>query len=619
MQEGKHNQRHQLISLIFAALFLTTALNAVPAPAATPSKSSAAANVARDPSDLPPPIGNRPPAVVHVTLTAKEIVGELDAASGTTYRYWTFNGKVPGPFIRVRQGDTVVLTLQNSKGDTMVHSIDLHAALGPGGGAALSQVPPGQSKTFSFQATTPGLFVYHCGTPMIAEHIANGMYGLILVEPPGGLPHVDHEYYIMQGELYTTAPKGKPGLQLFSGSNLMQENAEYFIYNGSVDATSKEYPMHANVAETVRIFYGNAGPNATASVHMVGEIFTKVYSFGSLTSAPLTGIQTATIPSGGAAVLELTASMPGKFSIMDHAISRMEKGLMAVLEVKGQQNAALMHEGPTPPTPGQTELSGITPADSKMEMEAFVPASPANTEAMAGMSGISVASELPKPPKFDVRAAIDSNHSLIGCMTALSDGRTMLKIFHSQKVYRLEAQPLLFSDNAGRLVHVSGYQGSVLAVEDPRVPSFVVDDVDVLASDCSTPLTTAAIIKQLAPPTAPIGGVVAMGHMNFQPATITINAGEQVVWKNTSDLFHNVVEDSSKALNIFDVGLPINAAPFASRSMPPGAVFAHVFDKPGVYRYVCVLHESSGMKGTVIVRPGPLVASTPSHHLSNGQ
>ena len=146
-----------------------------------------AADIVRDPSDLPSPIGDRGPAVIHVTLTSKELVGVLDPASGTTYRYWTFNGKVPGPFIRVRQGDTVEVTLVNPKDSTMVHSVDLHAVIGPGGGAALLQVPPGQSKTFTFEATTPGLFVYHCGSPMIAQHIANGMYGLILVEPAGGL------------------------------------------------------------------------------------------------------------------------------------------------------------------------------------------------------------------------------------------------------------------------------------------------------------------------------------------------------------------------------------------------------------------------------------------------
>ncbi|MGB7189892.1 MAG: plastocyanin/azurin family copper-binding protein [Acidobacteriaceae bacterium] len=547
-------------------------------------------------------------------LTAREMIGQLDGATGTTYRYWTFNGKVPGPFIRVRQGDTVVITLNNDKSDMLVHSIDLHAALGPGGGAVLSQVPPGQSKTFSFQATIPGLYVYHCGTPMVAEHMANGMYGLILVEPAGGLPHVDHEYYVMQGEMYTTAPKGKPGLQQFSAPNLMQENAQYFVFNGSVDAANKQYPMHADVGQTVRIFFGNAGPNATASEHMIGEIFTKVYMLGSLTSPPLTGIQTVTVPPGGAAVLELKAEIPGKFSMMDHAITRMEKGMLAVLEVKGPENRALMHEGPTPLPPGQTEISAITPADMKMEAEAapVYAGAPTGTGAMAGMADMTAASAADTgliQPKFDLKAAIHSDHSLIGCMTVLSNGRVMLKVFHSQKVYRLEARPMLFSANANRLVRVTGYRGSVLAVEDPAVPSFAVDDLDVLAPDCATPVSAAAIRQQLAPPTAPIGGVVNMGHMTFVPATITINAGEQVVWKNTSDIFHDVVDDPGRAVSVMDVSLPSGTAPFASRSMAPNTVYAYVFDKPGVYRYVCVLHETSGMKGTVIVRAGSLVAS----------
>ena len=191
--------------LSFAQNNVKHAINAAP--------TMKAADIVRDPADLPLPIGNRTPTLVHVTLTAKELIGVLDPTSGTTYRYWTFNGKVPGPFIRVMQGDTIEVTLVNAKDSSMVHSIDFHAAIGPGGGSALTQVPPGQSKSFTFQATVPGLFVYHCGSPMVAQHIANGMYGLILVEPSGGLPHVDREYYLMQGEMYTTAPKGKAGLQ----------------------------------------------------------------------------------------------------------------------------------------------------------------------------------------------------------------------------------------------------------------------------------------------------------------------------------------------------------------------------------------------------------------------
>lgn len=567
-----------------------------------------AADIVRDPSDLPPPVGGRAPGVVHVTLTSKELVGALDPASGTTYRYWTFDGKVPGPFIRVRQGDTVEVTLQNAKDSQMVHSLDFHAAIGPGGGAALTQVPPGQSKTFTFQATTPGLFVYHCGSPMIAEHIANGMYGLILVEPPGGLDHVDHEYYLMQGEIYTTAPKGKAGLQQFSANNLMAESPQYYLFNGAVDAITKEYPLHANEGETVRIYFGNAGPNATASEHMVGEIFTRYFPFGSLTSPPLAGIQTATVPPGGAAIFELKASMPGQFTLMDHAISRMEKGDMAILEVKGPENTALMHAGPATPGAGSQEISGVTTADVdevdhiKPSAAALsVPESAMNMHGMSDMPSMSSA-----PPPFSLKSV----GGIIGCLTNENDGKTILKLFRSQKVYRLEAQPFLFSQNEGRLVRVTGHFGSVLMVEDPHVPSYVVDTVDAIMPNCSPKTTMADIKKALAPPEAPVGGVVTMGSMSFAPATITIDVGQQVIWRNTSSYFHNVVDDPTRALNRVDVGFPSGTVPFGSALLQPGATFYHVFDKPGTYHYVCVVHESGGMRGTVIVRPGPLLASS---------
>ncbi|HKS72505.1 MAG TPA: copper-containing nitrite reductase, partial [Terriglobales bacterium] len=359
-------------SLIFA--FVMTGSSALWAQAPISSaKYPATVDIVRDPLDVPPSIGSRPPTTVHVTLTTEEVVGQLDPASSTTYRYWTFNGKVPGPMIRVRQGDMVEVTLRNEAHSRMVHSVDFHAALGPGGGAAFSQAIPGQAKTFTFQATTPGLFLYHCGTPMIAEHIANGMYGLILVEPAGGLAGVDHEYYFMQGEIYTTAAKGKAGLQQFSDAKLMDENPEYFVFNGAVDALTKRYPLRANEGETVRLFFGDAGPNETSSLHVVGEIFTRDYLQGSLTSPPLTGVQTAAVPPGSAAILELTASVPGQFSIMDHAMARMAKGLLAILEVTGAENATLMHAGPASPkesAPASTAwVTGMTESDGAANLD----------------------------------------------------------------------------------------------------------------------------------------------------------------------------------------------------------------------------------------------------------
>jgi copper-containing nitrite reductase len=621
MNTGNHSKSSTLFSGI-GLLCLVSLTGAAGVHASTPSRMNhgdkntqevKAADIVRDPGDLPSPIGDRGPAVVRVTLTSKELVGVLDPASGTTYRYWTFDGKVPGPFIRVREGDTVEVTLDNPKDSQMVHSVDLHAVIGPGGGAALLQVPPGQSKTFTFKATTPGLFVYHCGSPMIAQHLANGMYGLILVEPHDGLPRVDHEYYLMQGEIYTTAPKGKSGLQQFSPENLMTENAQYYVFNGAVDSITKEYPLHADEGETVRIFFGNAGPNATASMHMVGEIFTRYYQFGSLSSPPLEGIQTATIPPGDAGIFELKAWAPGQFTFMDHAMSRMEKGDMAFLEVKGPENTALVHAGPAALSAETQEISGVTPVDvdevdhiKASSASLDVPESAMNMAGMnmaGGMGGMPPASSA--PPPFSLK----SLDGLIGCLTLENNGEALLKVFHSRKVYRLEAQPLLFSQDADRLVHVTGHFGSVLPVEDPHVSSYVVDTVDPVVSNCSAKTTVADLEKALAPPEAPVGAVVTMGSSAFEPSTVIIDAGEQVVWKNSSLYYHNVVDDPARAFNRVDVSFPSGTAAFGSSLMQPSTNFYHVFNEPGTYHYVCTVHETAGMKGTVIVRPRPLLAA----------
>jgi nitrite reductase (NO-forming) len=294
------------------------------------------ADISRDPMDLPPPLQKREPQNVRVDLITEEIEGRL--AEGATFGFWTFNGKVPGPFVRVRVGDTVEVHLRNASESSMVHSVDFHAVTGPGGGASVLQVNPGDEKSMRFKALVPGLFVYHCATPMVAEHIANGMYGLILVEPEGGLPAVDHEFYFMQGEIYTDAPFGQHGSQEFSVEKLLNERPEYFVFNGSVGAISKLHPLHAKVGETVRLYFGVGGPNFTSSFHVIGEIFDKVYQYGGLTSPPVTGIQTVTVAPGGALVTEFKTHVPGAYSIVDHALARSERGLAGVLFVEGAAN-----------------------------------------------------------------------------------------------------------------------------------------------------------------------------------------------------------------------------------------------------------------------------------------
>ncbi len=294
------------------------------------------ADISRLPTDLPPPIGKRDPKTVRLDLFTVEMEGRL--AEGTTFGYWTFNGKVPGPFVRVRVGDTVEVHLKNSADSNMIHSVDFHAATGPGGGAAALQVDPGKEKSMSFKALKPGLYVYHCATPMVAEHIANGMYGLILVEPEAGLPPVDHEFYIMQGEIYTDAPYGQRGSQEFSVEKLLAEKPEYFVFNGSVGAITKLHPLHAKVGETVRLYFGVGGPNFTSSFHVIGEIFDKVYNLGGVMTPPLEGIQTVTVPPGGAVITEFKLDVPGGYTIVDHALSRAERGLAGLLIVDGEPN-----------------------------------------------------------------------------------------------------------------------------------------------------------------------------------------------------------------------------------------------------------------------------------------
>lgn len=294
------------------------------------------ADISREPTDLPPPIDKREPRTVRVDLFSVEVEGRL--AEGTTFGYWTFNGKVPGPFIRIRVGDTVDIHLKNSADSAMIYSVDFHAVTGPGGGAAALQVDPGHEKSMTWKALVPGLFVYHCATPMVSEHIANGMYGLILVEPENGLPQVDHEFYVMQGEIYTDVPYGQRGSAEFSVEKLLNEHPEYFVFNGSVGALTKLHPLRAKVGDTVRIFFGVGGPNFTSSFHVIGEIFDKVYAFGGLELPPLEGIQTVSVAPGGAVITEFKTKVPGNYTIVDHALARMERGLVGILSVEGPPN-----------------------------------------------------------------------------------------------------------------------------------------------------------------------------------------------------------------------------------------------------------------------------------------
>jgi nitrite reductase (NO-forming) len=298
-----------------------------------------------DGAAAPATIPVREPQTVRIDLETVEIDGQL--ADGTTYKYWTFNGKVPGPFYRVRVGDTIEVHLRNLTNSTMAHSVDFHAVTGPGGGATMTQTAPGEETMFTAKALNPGLYVYHCATPMVAQHIANGMYGLILVEPEEGLPPVDREFYVMQGELYTNEAFGSTGLLTENLPALLNEDPEYLVFNGAADGLTAQKPLQAKVGETVRIFFGVGGPNFTSSFHVIGEIFDRVYDQASLTSPALTNVQTTLVPPGGATMVEFSLEVPGRYILVDHALARLQRGLAGFLIAEGPENSEIYHGTPS--------------------------------------------------------------------------------------------------------------------------------------------------------------------------------------------------------------------------------------------------------------------------------
>jgi nitrite reductase (NO-forming) len=310
---------------------------------------------------VPPPITRNYPATVVVNLETIERVGRL--SDGVDYTFWTFGGQVPGSFIRIRVGDYVEFNLNNHPSSKMPHNIDLHAVTGPGGGAASSFTAPGHSSRFSFKALNPGLYVYHCATAPVGMHIANGMYGLILVEPEGGLPRVDKEYYIMQSEFYTKGRYGEEGLQPFDMAKALTEIPDYVVFNGSVGAMVGDNSIRANVGETVRLYVGNGGPNLVSSFHVIGEIFDNVYvEGGDLINH---NVQSTMVPAGGSAIVEFKVEVPGTLIIVDHSIFRaFNKGALAMLKINGPDNLAI-YSGKQEDTVYLPEGGGIqTIADS---------------------------------------------------------------------------------------------------------------------------------------------------------------------------------------------------------------------------------------------------------------
>jgi nitrite reductase (NO-forming) len=291
--------------------------------------------VLTSPPNVPPPITRKTPAKVIVELEVIE--KEMPISEGVMYTFWTFGGTVPGSFIRIRQGDTVEFHLKNNPNNKMPHNIDLHGVTGPGGGAASSFTAPGHESQFSFKALNQGVYVYHCATAPVGMHVGNGMYGLILIEPPEGLAPVDHEYYVMQGDFYTTGKYREKGHQPFDMEKAIDEKPTYVVFNGAEGALTGDKALAAKTNQTVRMFVGNGGPNLVSSFHVIGEIFDTVRQEGGTVEQH--NVQTTLVPAGGAAMVEFHTEVPGSYVLVDHSIFRaFNKGALAILKVDGPED-----------------------------------------------------------------------------------------------------------------------------------------------------------------------------------------------------------------------------------------------------------------------------------------
>jgi len=357
----KRNLNNETLSVVFIALVITIILGSSELAFAVKEKTFKLPKIKENATltfspEVPPFIKRRKPAVVKVYLDSS--VKKVEIKPGIFYNYWTFNGEVPGPFIRVRVGDTLEVHHTNSDPTGMPHNVDFHAVTGTGGGAPVTTVVQGEERVAWFKMLHPGLFIYHCAAPPVMDHIANGMYGLILVEPKKGLPKVDREFYVMQSEIYgrfaekkeennntseaddfweeeTADAESESGLLEFSHQDGLDEHPKFIFFNGRYNRHVGKEALKAKTGERVRIYFGNIGPNLISSFHVIGEIFDDVYREADLVSPPAHSVQTTLVPAGGATVVEFDVEVPGTYALVDHAIFRVEKGAVGFLEVEG--------------------------------------------------------------------------------------------------------------------------------------------------------------------------------------------------------------------------------------------------------------------------------------------
>ena len=276
------------------------------------------------------PAGDAPVKEFRIPMTHDTV----EIAGGVKYVGWTFGGTVPGPVIRVRQGDLVRINLVNEAKD-MPHSIDFHASRIPMD-HAMKSIAPGDSLQFEFEATTAGTFMVHCGTPPVLLHIAQGMYLPIIVDPRGGWPtKADKEFVLVQSDFYPKGSARDSSVMEGDYAAMAEARATYVAFNGKA-FQYKDAPLQVDEGDVVRLFVMNAGPNVRSDFHVVGNIFDRVYPGGNVDQV-LEGVQTYTVPTGGGAVFELEFaegySGTGNYAFVTHAFADASKGAVGVIQV----------------------------------------------------------------------------------------------------------------------------------------------------------------------------------------------------------------------------------------------------------------------------------------------
>ncbi|AZH25982.1 copper-containing nitrite reductase [Haloplanus aerogenes] len=303
--------------------------------------------VASDPTDVPDPIDRDQPKTHDITLQAQEVIAPIE--EGNTFHFMTFDGQVPGPMIRVRQGDTVNLTFENLKSSNLPHNVDFHAVYGTGGGSEATDANPGETNTVKFQARYPGAFIYHCAVPNLDYHISSGMFGMIVVEPEDGFPEVDREFYLGQHEIYTQQHHGAEGRLNFDIEGMMNEEPTYVLFNG------EKYPyipdkygsLEAETGETVRVFLVVGGPNYSSNFHPIGNIWKRAYRDGAVVDSPERYVQTMKVPPGSCMIGTMDLPVPERIYLVDHALSRYaRRGLGAYLDITGEERPDIYDPSP---------------------------------------------------------------------------------------------------------------------------------------------------------------------------------------------------------------------------------------------------------------------------------